>query len=223
MYKDIFTVFYFGSSGNFIQQILAHYQKSKQYINFNIDPTGHSHDVAKLPTEIIKKDKIYAGEFHNWWQDTGTHLGDSLPMLRKKYENKRILLIDFNEQDVDFITRMYWGKIYKKTLTRERYEYCRSLIHNGSTWAEFERWQDDPEACRHLFEMHRASNMPWINDIDRSLVDLILPFDDIFNSPMLNKKLASWCDSEPDSFIDEYIDRYRKVNKKIYNRNNFKL
>jgi hypothetical protein len=118
---------------------------------------------------------------------------------------------------------MYWGKIYKKSLTRERYEYCRSLIHNGSTWAEFEHWQDDPEACRHLFEMHRASNMPWINNIDRSLVDLILPFDDIFNSPMLNKKLASWCDSEPDSFIDEYIDRYRTVNKKIYNRNNFKL
>ena len=205
--KSNFILFYnHGTCGTFISNILNYYQNIKSSsINFDLTSKG---------------------EAYKWKYDSSCsfHMekrNEELKNIKIKNADKHMLLIEFHEGDVNFITRMYWMKLYKKTLTRERYEYCRSLIHNGSAWAEYEHWQDDPEACLHLFEMHRASYMQWIDDVDRSLMDLILPFDDIFNSPELNQKLAGWCDSLSDRFIDEYIDRYRTVNKKLVN--NFKL
>jgi hypothetical protein len=111
---------------------------------------------------------------------------------------------------------MYWNKMFKRTLTRERYDYCRSLIHDGDTWADFDHWQDDAMACKHLFDMHKESCMPWLEKIDRSLIDLILPFRKILDGHDLNDTIARWCGSQPDKFIDQYIDRYRTMNKEIY-------
>ena len=216
--------FYAGTCGQFIANILAYYQKSKTFINFDIHTTGHAHNINKnIKNEIIKKDNIISAcDFINVWGDEFFcyHLLSSdIKKIKIEHPNKKLLLIEFEEKDVEFITRMCWGKLYKITLTRERYEYCRSLIHNGSTWAEFDNWQQDPIACQHLFEMHKASVMPWLNKIDKSLIDIILTFEDIFNSTRLNQTLANWCGEEPETFIEKYINRYREINKNLYYHN----
>ncbi len=220
--KKIFTIYYMGTCGNFIMNIIAYYQQSKSYIDFDIDEsTAHSHSKkteSELGAETVRKDHIVIGEFNNWWKDTGSHLHDyhhDLQSIREKYTDHRLLLIDFKIEDVDLITKMYWNKMFKKTLTRERYDYCRSLIHGGDTWADFDHWQDDAIACKHLFYMHKESCMPWLEKIDRSLIDLTLPFREILDGPDLNDTIAGWCGSQPDKFIDQYIERYRTKNQTV--------
>lgn len=202
--KSKFKIIYrHGTCGTFISNILDYYQKNQiQKLNFGLTPEGEAYG------------------------HPGDHMCDNNEQLKNiKIENpdKQILLIDFHEDNVEFITRMYWHKLYKKTLTKERYEYCRSLSHNGESWDDFDTWQDDETACQQLFEMHKQSYMPVIKRLDRSLIDYTLPLDDIFHHPELNQKIANWCDAQPDSLIDEYIERYRTVNTKLYSGTNFRL
>lgn len=210
--KSKFTIIYrHGTGGTFISNILDYYQKNSiQSLNFGLTPEGEAYGHPEDHKRIRPKD----------------HMCDNNEELKNiKIENpdKLILLIDFHEDNVEFITRMYWHKLYKKTLTKERYEYCRGLSQNGESWNDFDTWQDDETACRQLFEMHEQSYMPVIKRLDRSLIDYSLPLDDIFHHPELNQKIANWCDAQPDSLIEEYIERYRTLNTKLYSGTNFRL
>jgi hypothetical protein len=191
-----YAVFYFtGSCGSFIQRIFVYYQQLKENKdNKNLliidKDTGHCHPQLNY-------------NYQHWSHDD----------MRQVDDNTKVILISYDNDDMNVISNMGYFKWIKPTWLDKQKELAIQ------TWPKLESVIDDPVQAKQVQKEITITGMTnWIKDVDLNLVDFVIKFKTIIgkSNEDLNQLIADYVGVTKSSVVDEYINEYRLINQKIY-------
>ena len=174
-------VFYFvgGSGGNFLQAIVYHYLTGKDVNNCIDVNTGSCHSV----------------QFFQWVH----YLEDAYPLKK----TKKLVAIDYEEDDVLLIGVMQWFKFFKP---------CKPLTDRF--WYKYKNLSEQEQLSLWIKQEHKKI-VPSCDDWKQSL-KLLKPtymfnFKSLFFED-INKQVAQSLNKPLSTEINQFIDDYRNIN-----------
>ena len=194
--SDYVFIFRGGTCGSFVKLIWNYYRYIDQQCNLYINEvTGDAHN-PNLPIH-----------YHN--------IGDILK-LKKTDPNIRIVLITFEDDDIELISKMGYFKHTKKWLAN-----TNNLEFAMKEWPEIAEGIKNPATREITWMQHYSTGSKrWINDIEINQADVIIDFKTIYGktSKDLNKIIAEYFGVEHLQEVDEYINKYRLLNYRLYGK-----
>ena len=195
-FNDYAFVFCGGTCGSFIKLIWYHYicniNQHANLVGLTLNClTGDAHD-----TKLVK-------HYHN--------VGDIIT-LKKNKPNIKIVLIVFDEDDIELIVKMQYFKHTKSWLET-------NLEFAIKEWPELTTGISDRVTRQNTWQEFLAVGYKsWLEEIEINYADFILDFKTIYgkSNKNLNQTIANFFKVSPLLEIDNYINQYRAVNYGIY-------
>ena len=196
--NNYIILFVTGSAGNFINRIIEYYVNDKKIDNLPLLETG---EAITIDTD-------------NTFVNTTTIHNKSSDLINSK---PKVILISYDDNDIDLISRMFWFKKINDTHAHSTYEVLK-----GPDWPDFQTYCKLPNkyesVTKEIVEHNREHRIQWLRNIDRSQVDYEISFKTImgFDNNNLNQEIANIIEIPVNPKVQDYIDQYRQVNYRLY-------
>jgi hypothetical protein len=190
-------VFVGGSCGSFIKIIWSyytHYIDQNKFINLTFNRlTGDAH----------MKEASYYRTFHTC----------SISDIKKKDPYKKIVLIMFDDEDLDLITKLEYFKYGKNWIENNLELAHQSYPIMAEKLLDPRKWQDAWQ------EHMKIGFRDWLQRIDKENADFVIDFKTIYRQAgNLNQLVANYLKTDPLPEVAAFIDEYRLVNYKLYGK-----
>jgi len=204
-----------GSSGMFLTGVIA------KYLGFPCDtiisPNGHCHNLGNGNW----KNTDYIELIGDYWQDkvyTKTILFShyqNLSQVKSLMPNIKIVLIDYDNDDVELISKFRTTKALDMIWNQEEYNKVA-----GADWPLYSKDNilSSNIIQKELIKFRINDTANWITAIDHNLVDYAIPFKTILglDNKSLNDAIAHLIGVTPDTLIQTFISQYQTINKEFY-------
>ena len=188
-------VFAGGSCGSFVKTIWNFYNA---YINYDQiikllvnETTGDAHD------NIMS--------YQHFHDHNVLHVKNNEP-------DKKIIVIMFDHDDIDLITKLQYFKFTKPWL-----ENNLDLAKNS--YPAIADGLSDPARCEETWREHlKRGYQHWLKHVDSENADFIINFKTIYweSDKNLNQLISSYLKTDARPEVDSYINEYRQTNYKLY-------
>lgn len=202
-------VFAGGSCGSFVKTIWNFYNA---YIYNNQIINRH----YKVDYKVVPKIKLHVnettGDAHDnimCYQQFHDH---NVLHVKNNDPDKKIILIMFDHDDIDLITKLQYFKFNKPWL-ENNLDLAKSLypaIADGLS---------DPARCEETWREHlKQGYQHWLKHVDSENADFIIDFKTIYreSDKNLNQIISSYLKTDTRPEVDSYINKYRQINYKLY-------
>lgn len=196
----------------FVATIMSHYLTGKSATE--ISSNGHCHNLGN-GTWNNTEDVFLIGD---QWQDRVYHKPilfshyTNLARVRELMPNIRVVLIAYNKDDVELITRFRTIKAHHLNWTLEEYQKFA-----GPDWPDYhpDNILNNQLVQNELTELGSPYTQDWIAQVDCNLVDYVLQFKDIVGGDV-NQAIADIFGRAKDPSIDQFIQQYQTVNQQTH-------
>jgi len=153
------------------------------------------------------------GDAHN---DLGKHyhLTNDIDNIKANFINKKIVLINFDDDDVKLIATMQYFKFNKKWLEQ-------NLLYAMNEWPAIKQGLEDPATRQQTWQQHYIENCKnWKKNIKVDQADFVIDFKTIYygSDKNLNQIIAEYFETDTLSNVDTFINEYRLINYSLYGK-----
>ena len=213
MKNQTVILFAVGSCGSFLLALFAKYFDATA--GAVIDPEhGHCHDQGAgdwRMTDLVGQSAEYQ------LTDRLLYATHDLDMAKIRRHAAKIVLIDYDDDDVYLISRFRTLKAHTHSTQWTREEYDRLA---GPDWEPYDpnNIQQSPRIQKELIEFQEVHTRHWIATVDRSQCDHEIEFKTImgFNDADLNQQVADILQMQIRPDLQSFIDEYRQINYRLY-------
>jgi hypothetical protein len=175
---DLVVLYAPGSCGTFLSSIFYKYRET--HIDITVSARGDMHHVGI--SGIKSSHETAVSEF--------------------KERGKRVILIKFDQDDVDLIARLHYHKNIKPRWDDAKNMFIRCPIKQEMV---------DP------IEEIKTWIIRWQHEVDSTLADKCFDFKTIFGiSGNINQEVADFLQVEIDDSVGKLIAEYQNINKELY-------
>ena len=194
--EEYVFVFRGGTCGSFLKLIWNYYLRNgnKKGLFYN-KTMGHAH----VPSPFISK------HYHN--------VGD-IPILKEENPNIKIILIMFDEDDIELISKMQYLKVAKEWL---KHNLDEAIL----TWPELQEGIVNLDTRQQTWQNHYIEGCKhWLSAIEKDKADFIIDFKTIYGNSdtNLNQLISNYLNVPASIEVDNYITEYRLINHKLYGK-----
>jgi hypothetical protein len=153
------------------------------------------------------------GDAHNGLSLNYHYTGDVVD-IKNESPNKKIVLIIFDDDDIDLITRMQYFKFNKKWLEQ-------NLEYAMNEWPAIKQGLADPATRQETWQQHYIENCKnWKKNIKVDQADFVIDFKTIYygSDKNLNQIIAEYFETDTLSNVDTFINEYRLINYSLYGK-----
>jgi hypothetical protein len=204
-----------GSGGLFLASVFA------KIMNIPLTPkfscTGNCHDLGRGEWRDNARIQIIGDHWEVYQPGHVLYYAHSISVNFLQTNPKtKIVLIDFESDDVQKITQMYVQKAWPALWSFEEYSKWA-----GPSWPEYSR---DNISASELIRTELINDLavtivaPWIDNVDRSIADFVIPYKTVMGVDQtdLGQIVSNIVGTPLTPDIDRFISDYQTLNKKLY-------
>jgi len=201
-----------GSGGMFVTSLMCHYLFGS--CDTRVSNTGHCHDLGQGSWN--NTDQVFLIGDH--WQDRVYHKPilfshfTDLDRVRTFMPEIQVVLIDFQQDDVELISKLRTIKAHHPNWTAE--EYAKFA---GPNWPSYDpnNILDSKIVEQELTHLQIPHTQNWIRQVDRTKANYVLQFKDIIRGN-INQAVAKIFGRDTDTAVQSFVEQYQRSNCKYY-------